>query len=155
MEFQLIRLIHLLSLSVFIGTLLSIQLLKIKSTRNSAHRHLIYACGLLDRGILPVASSLATVSGLLLWWLTRHRNDVEWLFTLLLGWAAVTIVGVAYLAPKLRWLIEHLDKTDDEYYRSCSQSWNNTNAICIAVIIVMFCLAAYRAEISAMFRHST
>lgn len=154
MEFQLVRLVHLLSLCAFIGSLLSIQLLKVKSTGNPAHRHLIYACGLLDRGVLPVASSLATVTGLLLWWLTRHRSDFEWLLVLLIGWIAVTIVGVAYLAPKLRWLIEHLDKMDDEEYRSRSQSWNKTNAISIAVVSVLFCLAIYRAEISLMF-HST
>lgn len=141
--FALLKLTHFISIAAFFGGLLSMQLLKIYGNRRGVSEH-IGACLLIDRFIIPPSAAIITLTGGLLWWLTKSRSDNSWLVIMTIGWTLVGTIGALHLAPLLKWLEQHGSQIDEADYKARDRQWNMTNALAIVMVIFLFCLAIFR-----------
>ena len=147
MDYQVLRLLHLLSVSIFVGSLVCIHALKLLSDRLGPGQQIIVACRFIDKFFLPPAAVILTITGLALWWLTRSRTDHEWLVLLLLIWLFTACIGIGYLAPQLRWLMEQRVFENTLEYKKRNKIWNRVNLISVIVILLLYCIVILRDEL--------
>jgi hypothetical protein len=133
-----------MSVSAFFGSVLCVHVLKLKGDKHRYESSWLNAAVHVDRYLVPPSAAIVTITGILLWWLAPNAIPPVSLGILVVGWILLASLGIAYLAPRLRWLSENSHSLDPVLFANQSKRWNAVNSLAILGTAALFAVAIVR-----------